>query len=48
MLACLAIGPTQAAGPDGFRSDEGSRMKRQGMAPDEWVTDKNPAYGTAR
>src|SRR5215203_3024934 len=22
-------------------------LKRQGMAPDEWVTDKNPAYGAA-
>jgi putative transposase len=22
-------------------------LKRQGMAPDEWVTDKNPAYGVA-
>ena len=22
-------------------------LKRQGMAPDEWVTDKNPAYGGA-
>ena len=21
------------------------RPKRQGMAPDEWVTDKNPSYG---
>jgi DDE superfamily endonuclease len=24
-----------------------SFFKRQGMAPDEWVTDKNPAYGAA-
>src|ERR687894_982643 len=23
-------------------------LKRQGMAPDEWVTDKNPAYGEPR
>src|SRR5215217_5603378 len=22
-------------------------LKRQGMAPDEWVTDKNPSYGAA-
>jgi putative transposase len=22
-------------------------LKKQGMAPDEWVTDKNPAYGAA-
>jgi putative transposase len=22
-------------------------LKRQGMAPDEWVTDKNLAYGAA-
>ncbi len=22
-------------------------LKRQGMAPNEWVTDKNPAYGAA-
>ena len=22
-------------------------LKRQGIAPDEWVTDKNPAYGAA-
>src|SRR5215218_2533578 len=22
-------------------------LKRQGMVPDEWVTDKNPAYGAA-
>ena len=22
-------------------------LKRQGTAPDEWVTDKNPAYGAA-
>src|SRR3954470_24946857 len=22
-------------------------LKRQGMAPDEWLTDKNPAYGAA-
>ena len=22
-------------------------LKRQGMAPDEWITDKNPAYGAA-
>jgi transposase-like protein len=22
-------------------------LKRQGMGPDEWVTDKNPAYGAA-
>src|ERR687886_752258 len=22
-------------------------LKRQGVAPDEWVTDKNPSYGTA-
>jgi putative transposase len=22
-------------------------LKRQGMAPDDWVTDKNPAYGAA-
>jgi putative transposase len=22
-------------------------LKRQGMAPDEWVTSKNPAYGAA-
>ena len=23
-------------------------LKKQGMAPDEWITDKNPAYGAAR
>ena len=22
-------------------------LKKQGMAPDEWITDKNPAYGAA-
>ena len=22
-------------------------LKKQGMAPEEWVTDKNPAYGAA-
>ena len=22
-------------------------LKKQGMVPDEWVTDKNPAYGAA-
>ena len=22
-------------------------LKRQGMAPDEWVTDRHPAYGAA-
>jgi transposase-like protein len=22
-------------------------LKKQSMAPDEWVTDKNPAYGAA-